>query len=85
MYKKLRFLLFDDEREKVGSEYWYPLRVSSDTEGWALGARNGVAFLIPLPESSGLGWWRLAQNQPDAGTWVREASTRRMTMIGMRR
>lgn len=49
-----RLDLFDEDGNKLGSEYWYPLRVSSDTEGWALGARNGVAFLIPLPESSGL-------------------------------
>ncbi|GEM_PF-2921701 len=50
--------LYDEQGHVSGVEYWYKIRLGrpSDpdfetaTEGWALGSRNGINFLIPAPK-----------------------------------
>lgn len=50
-------ILYNDEGEVSGVEYWYQLSLgrvddpdfSDATVGWALGARNSVRFLVPAP------------------------------------
>jgi hypothetical protein len=43
-------IILDENGYTAGHEYWWKVELSSGTEGWALGTRNGTDFLVPLPK-----------------------------------